>query len=264
MAEGERVHFDKFSDESLSVFVYRDNKVKEPGKLIHLNGKVLGPAEEYPGKISPNRLWVAWWNSDNKILYLRDVVANKITVLKQGEFVLSGWSPDSRYFYWSGKENKKGNIIWRYDVIGKEIDSFSINQQLKQIKIYPALAKAIGSDLSSLWLIDLNSGKSQKLVESKDKIILDFYLSTSGNHFAYSLSEGGYWLKSLSGQQLNKFVEIARLYAWPDNDLLMGESERGLSIFFIDENKSKLIISNQGSSSNAWTDFDFIAIFDIR
>ncbi len=264
LAEEETVRFDKFSDESLSIFVYKDGKIKERGQLVHLNGRVLGPAEQYPGRISPDRLWVVWWNSDDERLYLRDVIANKVTALKQGEFVLSGWSPDSRYFYWSGKEDKTGYIIWRYDTVDKKIDSFSTFQRLKQIKIYPQLAKALGSDLFSLWLIDLNSGKSQKLVESKDQTILDFYLSTNGNHFAYSLSEGGYWLESLSGQQLNKFVDIVKLYAWPDSDLLVGESEGGLSVFFIDENKRRLVLSRQDNFSNAWTYFNFIGIFDIR
>ena len=265
LTKDERVRFDKFSDESLSVFVYQDKKIKEPGKLVHLNGKILGPAEQYPGRISPDRLWVVWWNGDDGVLYLRDVAANKVTALMQGKFVLAGWSPDSRYFYWPSKESKAGNIIWRYDVVGKKIDSFADGQQLIQIKIYPALAKAIGSDLSSfLWLIDLKTGKFRRLAESKDNTILDFYLSAAGNYFAYSLSGGKYLLKSLSGQRLNKFIDNVKLYAWPSDDLLVGMSKRGLSMFFIDEDKSRLIFSSRDSLFDAWTDFNFIGIFDIR
>ncbi len=264
LTEDEKVNFDKFSDESLSIFVYKDGKVKERGQLVHLNGKVLGPAEQYPGRISPDRLWVVWWNSDDKVLYLRDVAANKVTALRQGIFALSGWSPNSRYFYWTSKEDKLGGVIWRYDVVNKEVDSFSTGQQLKKVKTYPTLAKAIGSDLSSLWLIDLEGKELQKLVESGGETILDFYLSASGNYFAYSLSTGKYWLKSLKGKGLNKSVEITKLYAWPDDNLLVGEGERGLSVFFIDEDKSRLVFPGHNNFSNTWTDFNFIGIFDIR
>ncbi len=260
LAEEETVRFDKFSDESLSIFVYKDGKIKERGKLVHLNGKVLGPAEQYPGRISPDRLWVIWWNSDDGGLYLRDITQDKIKKLDQGDIYLSGWSEDSSLFYWLKKSTNSVNNLavgW-HDTDKNQIFYFDLAADINQVKVYPRFKKVIVSNTSSLQLVDLTSQRQVLLVNSQDRIV-DFYLFDN-NSFAY-LSAEGYYLVRQGKKNVQGKINLDKIYDWPQDNIVIGKHKEGVVIFLRDQNKMRILSSLQ---KNTWTEFDFIGIFDIR
>jgi len=271
---GKMPQFFKFSEESLAVWQEDNNK-----ELWHINGDLIGPAENTQALISPDRRWLIGVNKDSAkpavTLQSISTGAKKDWLISDylplGYLVPQLWSDDSRLVYLTAEE-KFGNGLpglWILDLNREEMVEFAevAANNISDITVYPNLNKAIGAKdglPSYIMLIDLDTGTTRELISNKDYELKSPKLSANGRNFSYTLlgSTSSVWLANFINPQ-DKQEELlipGRLLAWPQDDIWLIAASDSLQIY----NKSTRQTINLVTGNKENTSWEFIGIFNIK
>jgi len=269
---------EKFSDESFAVWSqYLGDTVKQ---LYHINGNLIGPAEDYMGLISPNRQWVAYYGQEVGAV-LMDVNNEDTFMIGTHPLQPVGWSDDSTKLYLTtvGERNVFSELqVFKLDT--RELLSLTAAERLglRAVLVYAVQKKAIGmvsagdsisQAPSSIQLIDLVSGDSKELLYNDILVMSNPLLSPSGLFFSYSYAdnESLTWIASVVDPQEKQVASTVSgtALAWPSEDTLIIQRDGALLAHnWQDGSEVELaptVSEDQQVKSGGWS---FVQIFEIK
>ncbi len=271
---GKMPQFFKFSEESLAVWQDGDNK-----ELWHINGDLIGPAENTQALISPDRRWLISVDagSAKSVITLQSIstgVKNDWLIrdyLSLGYLVPQLWSDDSRLVYLTARDRSGNDLpgLWILDLSSEQIIEFAevAADGISDITVYPNLAKAIGTKdglPSHIMLIDLDAGTTRELISNKDYKLKSSKLSVDGLSFSYTLlgSTSSVWLANFINPQTKREEMVApgRLLAWPQDDVWLIAASDSLQVY----NRSSKQTINLVIGSRENISWRFIDTFNIE
>ncbi len=244
----------KFSEESFSLWSYNNDGINK--ELIHLNGKVIGPAENNISLISPDRNWLVYTDLDdanNPSLVLKDIKEDSVQYFYNRNFFDQGylralkWSADSKQVYIS-RQDKNGNQLpglWILSTNLRQLREISTVREndIDIYEVYPKYNLAIGlvnakidsKNISQIYLVDILSESAREILYNNTYQIQNPKLSPSGKFFSYSYSgdKMEIWIASLDNpqqKQQNRIV-AGSLLAWPKDNILLIDNEGKLQLY---------------------------------
>lgn len=265
---------DKFSAESVSVHLENQHA------LVHLNGDIIGPAENQRALISPDRNWLAYSDFSplgQATIYLKNIIDNQsIVVLTNGaenlnpnkdNFKALAWSDDSKILY--VQDNKKVYQFFPQILDISEVTSLTDLNTDKfflqpQENIIMAITKVNG--VSSLYLVDIESNKSLFVLANSAEDIISAYYNQAEDKITYNLNtnQPQVWQVDVSHPQVvsQKFLLAGKLLSWPEADKFIIQQGQDIYLYSQKENNTQLIFS--ASSTQDLVEINFLDMFKIH
>ncbi|GEM_PF-4632236 len=264
----------KFSAESVSVHL------NDQHTLVHINGDVIGPAENNQALISPDRNWLAYTEfstSGPATIYLKSIIDNQsIVVLTSGtdninpnqdNFKVLAWSDDSKVLY--VQNNKK---IYKFfpqilditeitNLTNLNADKFFLQPQADII-----MAIVDSNGVSSLYLVNAKTDESLFVLSNTAADIINAYYDQTTNKIIYNLdsSDPQVWQVDISHPQVvsQNFLHSGKLLSWPEDDKFIIQKNQDIYLYSKKENSTQLIFS--ASSTTDLVKIYFLDMFKIN
>jgi hypothetical protein len=261
----------RFSDESMRVnFITADGEIVN--QLIHLNGQVIGPAENGSAIISPDREWILVSpDTERSKIFLKNIIRNEsfditpTSTVVESVFTPLRWSVNGKKVYFS---NNLG-MVYEFNPQAMQLNTIITASTTKYFS--PVFSPdnnivwGVNSSIQGEGLFIKHFGEEPKnLVFFADRIIQSAALSPYIDKLAFSLNDNNIWLKDISNQQTDTqtFVGIGSVLIWPDRNNIIYKTTTGLFNYnIITATTTQLFSTAEMANLVTW---DFLDMLYIR
>jgi hypothetical protein len=269
IASNVKPQISRFSDESLRVnFITSDGEIVN--QLIHLNGQVIGPAENGLAIISPDREWILVSpDTERSKIFLKNIIRNEsfdITPTStKAEIIFNPlrWSMNGTKVYFS---NNLG-MVYEFNPQAMQLNTIITSSSNNFLPVF-------FPDNDIVW--GVNSSKQgesifvkyfdeelKNLVFFADKKIQSAALSPYMDKIAFTLEDNNIWLKDISNQQIDMQTLVGNGSAliWPNRNNIIYKTTTGLFNYnIITATSTQLFTTTQITNLVTWDFLDMLYI----
>lgn len=236
IASNVKPQISRFSDESLRInFITYDGEIVN--QLIHLNGQVIGPAENGLAIISPNREWILVSpDTERSKIFMKNIIRNE-------SFDITPTSSVPQSIFTPLRWSMNGTRVYFINNLGAVYEFNPQAMQLNTIITSSAnnFSPVFSPDNDIVWGVNSSEqGESlfvkyfdeelKNLVFFADKKIQSVAVSPYMDKIAFTLEDNNIWLKDISNQQIDTQILIGNGTAiiWPDRNNIIYKTTTGL------------------------------------
>lgn len=270
IASNVKPQISRFSDESLRVnFITSDGEIIN--QLIHLNGRVIGPAENGLAIISPNREWILVSpDTERSKIFIKNIIRNEsfditpTSSVPHSIFTPLHWSMNGTRVYFI---NNLG-MVYEFNPQAMQLDRIITSSSHNFLPVFSPDNDIVwgvnSSEQGESLFVKYFDEELKNLVFFADKKIQSAAVSPSIDKIAFTLEDNNIWLKDISNQQIDTqiFVGNGTALIWPDRNNIIYKTKTGLFNYnIITATSTQLFKTTEMENLVTW---DFLDMLYIR